>query len=134
MIGYQSPAARVGAKYEGWQDAAVIAKKVRADFKAAQKAGEFPADIKVSVRCHKYSGGQSVKATMSGWDMDRVSFPMSDGGWIGRRMTEEAQRVQSRARAIVEAYNKNESDAMVDYFCVVYYSNAEWDYKLVYGE
>jgi len=66
MIGYQSPAARIGHKYEGWQDAAVIAKKVRADFKAAQKAGEFPADIKVSVRCHKYSGGQSVKATLSG--------------------------------------------------------------------
>jgi hypothetical protein len=131
MIGYQSPAARIGHKYEGWQDAAVIAKKVRADFKAAQKAGEFPADIKVSVRCRKFAGGQSVDVQLSGWAKDRVSS-FGEEGW--RQMSPEAKEVRFHAQAIAEAYNKDESDSMVDYFRVVYYSNAEWDYNLVYGE
>lgn len=57
---------RLGSKYNGWQDAAVIARQVRADVKAAQKAGDLPSDLKVSVRCRKYAGGQAVDVTLSG--------------------------------------------------------------------
>lgn len=136
MIGYKSPEAIIGAKYEGWQDAAVIAKKIRADFKEAKKAGLFPADVKVSVRCQKYAGGQSIKACLSGWEREAVSEEYSDDsvvmGYQGRRMTEKAQMVQRKAREIVSAYNRNASDAMIDYFDVTYYSNADWDYTLVW--
>jgi hypothetical protein len=116
--------ARVGSNYKGWRDAAEIARDVRADLKAASKAGAIPADVKVSVRCEKYAGGQSVKVGLSGWERSRI-WDIGSQGW---KMTEEAQAVESFVEGIRESYNRDASDAMTDYFEVVYYGTTNWNY------
>lgn len=115
--------AREGSKYTGYRDAALIAKDIRADIKAAKSAGEIPADVKVSVRCEKYSGGQSVRVTLSGWEPERVR----DGeGYL----TWEADMVRRRIEAMREAYNRDASDPMTDYYDVTYYGSTDWDWRI----
>ena len=112
-----------GSKYAGWQDAATIAKNVRADIKQAQKDGSLPKDIKVSVRCEKYSMGQSVNVSVTGWLGDRIWKRLPAGFRI---MTPEAKAVTARIEEIRNAYNRDNSDPMTDYYEVVYYGVTQW--------
>ena len=115
--------AREGSKYTGYRDAALIAKDIRADIKAAKAAGEIPADVKVSVRCEKYSGGQSVRVTLSGWAAGDI--------WDEeRRVMPRAEQVRRKIDAMREAYNRDASDPMVDYYDVTYYGSTDWDWRI----
>ena len=116
--------ARIGSNYRGYRDAADIARDVRADLKSAAKAALIPADIKVSVRCQKYAGGQSVDVYLSGWDRSRI-WDIGPEGW---KMTAEAKAVEGFVEKIRESYNRDNSDSMTDYFEVVYYGTTNWDY------
>lgn len=109
-----------GSKYAGWQDAATIAKNVRADIKQAQKDGSLPKDIKVSVRCEKYSMGQSVNVTLTGWSPDAIR---TDDGY-----TPAARAAITAFDRYREAYNRNNSDPMTDYYDVTYYGNTSWGF------
>ena len=118
----------VGAKAEATYglDVADIAKLVRKDVTAARKAGDIPADVKVSVRIDRYSMGQSinVRATLP----DRPArVPISDPRSIlyGRpddqypgamTYTVEADKLSDLLNGIVDAYNWDNSDVMTDYF------------------
>lgn len=113
----------IGSKYAGYQDAATISKAVRADIKQAQKTGLLPADLKASVRCDKYSMGQSVNVSLTGWSNERVWTHDADGF---RAMTPEAKTVTSRIEEIRNAYNRDNSDPMTDYYEVVYYGVTQW--------
>ena len=62
----------VGAKADQLYDAAEISKAVKKELVAMQKAGQFPAEIKFSVKSSKYSGGQSVEVSISGWSSEQV--------------------------------------------------------------
>lgn len=60
-----------GAKYDqpgtGYQPATVIARHIRADIKAAIKAGSLPGTAtNYRVRCKSYSGGQSIDVRATG--------------------------------------------------------------------
>jgi len=63
-----------GAKYEDGLDVAEIAKRVRADIKAARKFGELdlPVTAKVSVRIDRYSLGCSLHVHVSGLSRDQL--------------------------------------------------------------
>ena len=119
MIGYQSPAPRVGSKYAGYVDAAKVAKMVRADIKAAKTNGDLPNDIKTSVRTRKYAGGQAVDVTITGWNAEAVWAP-------DHTLTTAARYVQRTIETIRSAYNRNASDPMVDYYDVTYYGGTDW--------
>lgn len=133
-----------GSKYAGFQTAADVAKQVRADIKAAQKAGDLPAMMKVSVTSESYSMGQSVDVKVlydpSYWrDCDGVvpstKVEHEGGGWSGRScgwhghehgethqaLTAEAEGWWKTLRAIHGAYNHDGSEIQVDYFDVLYY-------------
>ena len=112
-----------GSKYAGYQDAALIAKQVRADIKQAQKTGLIPTDLKVSVRCDKYSMGQSVNVSLTGWSNERVWNIDTEGF---RAMTPEAKAVTTQIDQIRNAYNRDNSDPMTDYYEVVYYGVTQW--------
>lgn len=125
---YTAPAPRLGSKYAGWQDAAAIARQIRADLKAAQRAGDLPDDMTIRVRCHKYAGGQAVDVVLSGWTADRVIADHESG--IGYRgMSHEAARIRRVVDGYREAYNRDASDSMVDYYDVLYYGSTEWDVR-----
>jgi hypothetical protein len=120
---YQMQEARVGSKWTpGYRKAKDIAADIRSDLKAAQKDGTIPADVKISVRTRTYAGGRAIDVTLSGWAQDRIR----EGE--GFYMTPEADRVQRAVNHIREAYNRNASDPMVDYFDVDYYGSVTWDY------
>ena len=125
---YMMREARVGSKWtSGYRPRKEIAAAIRADIKAAKKAGDLPADLKVSVRTDNYAGGGAIRVTLSGWDSERVYSPEGDGYFD---MTNEAKNVMHRVEALRGAYNRDASDPMVDYFEVDYYGSTDWDYSL----
>lgn len=122
-----------GEKNNGtWRDAADIAKDIRADIKAARQAGEInlPEGAKISVRCSKYSGGQSIDVNVTGWVGHRIEVEDAENFWPGftrRELTPEADEVQGRLERIVRAYNWDGSDSQSDYFDVCFYGHVSFD-------
>jgi hypothetical protein len=125
---YTMREARVGSKWaSNYRPLKDIAADIRADVKAAKQAGDLPKDLKVSVRTDLYAGGGAIRVTLSGWSSDQVYDKDGDGYFD---MTDAANRVRNQIEAIRGAYNRDASDAMVDYFDVTYYGSTDWDYKL----
>lgn len=139
-----------GEKYkeEGYVDVAEIAKRIRKQINAKKKAGEYPKDLKVSVRISRYSMGQSIGATITAGLPDGINpeYIKIYNEEIARGETDwEAGRYASRvnywapevAKIIEEiedmgnTYRRDNSDAMSDYFdCNFYYNvNVDWQYR-----
>ena len=128
MTTYVMAPAREGSKWTSdYRPLKEIAADIRADVKAAKKAGQLPADVKVSVRTDLYAGGGAIRVTLSGWTTDRIYALASDGY---PELTSEAHNVARTVEAIREAYNRNASDPMVDYYDVTYYGGTDWDWRL----
>lgn len=123
MTTYAYPEPRVGEKFMGWIDAAVAAKKIRADLKQAQLHSEIPPDVKISVRTRKYAGGQAVDVTLTGWNSEAVWYQTE----YRREWTPAARRVVDIVDRIRNAYNRDASDPMTDYYEVIYYGTTRWD-------
>ena len=123
MSTYMPRPARVGAKYTGWIDAAIAAKEIRKDIKSAQKNGQIPVDVKVSVKTRKYAGGQAIDVVLTGWNSEAVWGPCVEER---SGMTYAAKRVWDKIEEIRSAFNRNDSDLMTDYFDVVYYGTTKW--------
>lgn len=106
-------------------DIADIARLVRADVKAARATGMIPADVKVSVRIDRYSMGQAiyVRATLpdrparvTADDPRSVVHDRRDEYANTFAYTVEASNLSDTLRAIVNAYNWDDSDSQTDYF------------------
>lgn len=129
-----------GAKYDdvrGIYDIAVIAKLMRADIKISRKLGlkaaepgeiaipdpiaDAPAQIKISVRTQKYSGGGSINILIRDVPEDWRTVCYDDRGNERRGCGPALAALADELRAIHQAYNYNGSDAMTDYFDVNYY-------------
>ena len=123
MTTYKYPEPRIGEKFTGWIDAAIVAKKIRADIKQARSDGEIPVDVKISVRTRKYAGGQAVDVSLTGWNSEAVWY--TDG--YNRQMSHAAKRVADVVERIRNSYNRDASDPMTDYFDVMYYGVTSWD-------
>lgn len=123
---------RRGAKWTpGFRPASDIARDIRNDLKQARKDGTLPRDVQMSVRIKNYSGGRSINVTLSGWPKERIWTNETDAyGLPMQRETEEAQAVRKTIEGIREAYNRDASDPMVDYFDVDYYGSTNWDWRL----
>ncbi|WP_251153834.1 hypothetical protein [Cellulosimicrobium sp. Marseille-Q4280] len=117
---------RTGSKYDGFRDVAQIAKDVRADLKAAQKAGYLPPDMRISVRSDKYSMGQAMRLAVSGLSDEDLYQPKSDLDLsYGRRNTAYAREVRDRIEAIAKAYDQTESESQTDYYHGTYHCFVE---------
>jgi hypothetical protein len=114
-----------GSKYHATQalDVAEVAKLVRADIKAVQAAdsnaglaadrGRLPRTLGYGVRIARYSMGKSVTVTVTGM-ADRDHFT-TDG--YGRTvLTSGAQLIEDTLKAILWAYNYDNSDGQRDYY------------------
>jgi len=120
--------AQEGSKYQATKDESrtQLAARIRADIKAAVKAGTLPR-ASYSVRTRNYSGGGSIDVTIDElpfctWRIvEDVSFGRSHGMTV--KATAEAEAVRAAVREIVAAYNYDRSDIMTDYFNVRFHSD-----------
>ncbi|TET51335.1 MAG: hypothetical protein E3J64_07045 [Anaerolineales bacterium] len=123
-----------GSKYAETKDLdlAEIAKLVRADIKAAVKAGDLPKGTKTSVRISRYSMGQSLTATITECpglivaNPDRVRFDLDDphGHTTLPLLSPDATRVVGVVQDITDSYNYDSSDPASDYYNVRFYGGA----------
>lgn len=125
-----------GTKYEATRDfdIAQIAELVRADIKAATKAGELPAGLKLSVRISRYSMGQSLRVEITAAPFEvRVSREQEDDnraeGFKFPWLTREAAAVLDTLNAIRSAYNFDNSDPMTDYYHVRFGGSVDYRIK-----
>ena len=140
-----------GDKYKefGNLDVAEVAKRVRAEIKAKIKSGDFPAGLKVSVRVKRYSGGASVDADIKAGlgqinpayveaynrsiaqgqnDYNACQIARNqEGYWL-----DDAGKIIEEIKAMGEAYRRDNSDSMSDYFdCNFYYfCSVDWEYDM----
>lgn len=127
------PQERKGAKYNKRLTLKEIAAAIRADVKAAKKAGELPADVKVSVRMEH---GTAIDVQWKGagvYALVRVGEWNHRFGNCGQRfgfaLNEKGQRIQKVLEGIHGAYNRDASDPMVDYFDVRFYGRVQVDWR-----
>lgn len=131
-----------GSKYRATEKAtdAQIAKMIREDIKAAQKAGELPAGLKVSVRI---GGGRTcssirVEVTAAPFQVlsdESLAASLTPNVYVRcERYSDQAKVVSARLKAIHNAYNFDDSDAMVDYFHVRFYGEVGFDWQLEKAE
>ena len=134
-----------GNKYNRDLNVAEIAKLVRADLKAAVKAGTLPKGFKASVRISRYSMGQSldvnVKAAPGVTVMNPLRLAHEQSGsrevmtrdemW---RHSEAARALLDTVKSIVDAYNFDGSDSQSDYFHVNFYGNVDFAHALEQAE
>lgn len=121
----------VGSKVGELYDAAEISRAVKKELVAMQKAGQFPAEIKFSVKSSKFAGGQAVDVNISGWQKEQIwkeewSQPYSQ---MINVMLPEAKEIEEKAEAVRNQYNREAINSMIDYFQVTYYGRAEWDWR-----
>lgn len=103
-----------GEKYIGSRPNKEVAVDIRRDLKSAQESGELPAGLKFSVKMG--SGGSSITVTVKGISNPRVRDD------LGRDVTSpEAKAVYDKVDRITNAYNRDNSDMMTDYFDTDYY-------------
>ena len=120
-----------GNKYDEALGTTEIAKRIRADIKAAVKAGTLPAGIKVSVRTRHFAGGSSIDLDITAFPENTLNLAEVAAGEIAPLMlhrfglyTSEAARALSELEAIMGAYNFDGSDTQTDYFHVKFYGHA----------
>ena len=103
-----------GEKYIGRRPNKEVAVDIRRDLKSAQESGQLPAGLKFGVKMG--SGGNSITVTVKGISNPRVRDD------LGRDVTSpEAKAVYDKVDRITNAYNRNNSDMMTDYFDTDYY-------------
>jgi hypothetical protein len=103
-----------GPKYIGRRPNKVVAQDIRTDLKAAQASGELPTDLKFSVKMD--ARGSAIRVRVAGVKNIRVRDD------LGRDVTTpEAKAIYDKVDRITNAYNRNNSDIMTDYFDTDYY-------------
>lgn len=104
-----------GSKCTGYRSVTEVAKDVRKDIAAAVDAGELP-PLVYSVTVEHYSMGQSMNITVRGVP-DRL------------HRDEGARALLAQLDSIMAAYNWDGSDIQTDYFDVMFYGHASFEYE-----
>ena len=103
-----------GEKYIGRRPNKEVAVDIRRDLKDAVASGELPSDLKFSVKMD--SRGSAIRVRVAGVKNPRVRDD------LGRDVTSpEAKAIYDKVDRITNAYNRDNSDSMTDYFDTDYY-------------
>lgn len=128
-----------GTKYHEVQncDVAEIAKRIRQDLKAGQKAGQLDKSAKFSVKIRRFSGGQSVDVEIVKVDFLAINFEAwkvlkaSDytESWAdhGGRLSRKASDLKLDVEQIVQQYNRADVDSQSDYHNTNFFYHVEFD-------
>lgn len=141
-----------GTKYDATRDLPLteVCKRIRQDIKDAIAGGRLP-KVKVSVRKRDYRAVTLMVTEVPdsfrlydseylAWARDNPSDdkygngPYYDYGMPhrGQRMTAEYENVLEVLTEIAQAYNRDNSDSMTDYFDVRFYKTIEFCWKLTH--
>jgi hypothetical protein len=126
-----------GSKYDEKLSTTEIAKRFRADVKAALARGELPAGLKLSVATKYYAGGSSIHVEIKvapgvavmnpeRLRLDAAGEPTHGVPW----MTPEAAALADKLDRMLSAYNYDNSDTMTDYFDVNFYKSVDFAWEL----
>lgn len=145
--GYRLPDGWFGAKYDPKHTLTDIAKMIREEIKLLRKIGnlesdgavaipspiaDMPAGIKVSVRQLHYG---SIVVTLSGvpqeWGWVRGIDPRDFWNQERWMHTPALHALIDELDTLVNAYNYDRSDAMVDHFDVNFYGRVDVDWREV---
>jgi hypothetical protein len=128
---YSDPANEYrGAKYRQGQDVVDIAKALRKDIKEARKTtlAMLPAHATVSVTTSRYSMGCSITVRVKGlqaaekWNVPGVlTRPYGDG------RTELCKNITAACTELMNAYKRDNSDSMTDYYDVNFSGSVTFD-------
>lgn len=124
-----------GAKFTAGMDTAAVAKALRVDIKAAQKAGELPRSLKVSVTISRFSMGSSVTLTVKSAPVqihasDFIAHEVRTKGhqyWQGERYTAPARRLLEKLEALGAEYQRTDRDSQSDYHHTNFYLHVGFD-------
>jgi hypothetical protein len=130
--GYLGAKAFTGGRYTGYRWYAEITKDIRADIKRAIKGMHLPGDLTYSVSGEAYSGGQSITIEIRGLMDSQVRTENTYVNIYGVTVTEypmtpAAIELERRLKALGEAYNYDNSNAMVDHFDTMYYLRVNFE-------
>lgn len=132
-----------GEKYDRDLDVVAIAKLVRADIKAAIKAGKLPRGTKTSVRTSRFSGGESLTVVIKSvpgarvLSRRRMQLELDDphrSYHLEPLYSKEGKRILGVVENIVKAYNRDDSDIDTDYWSVHFYEDVKFSYEIVSRE
>lgn len=115
------PSATEGEHYDQNMDVKTVAKNIRAELKKAQIGGWLPDNLDYSVRIDRFAGGQAVRIGVDGLTDDQLRCEDDNPNNFGSRRTDEAAELSDRITQIGEAWNRDDSDTMTDYFSNHYY-------------
>lgn len=126
-----------GDKYDKALSTKDVAARVRAEIKAAIASGDLP-KMKVSTRYESYSGGSSIRVSITDADFlvinpVRYYLEKNSANWSVARdipwHTAKATEVLAKLKAMLDAYNHDGSDSQSDYFDVNFYGfvGIDWD-------
>ena len=120
---YQLPERSYGSKYQENMDIKDIAKEIR---KAIKMDG-----FKFSVKIRRYSGGQSLNVGIKEVP-DNFQMAAAKESWNGYgqrwEYSPELKQLMDNIKAIINSYNYDGSDSMVDYFDVNFYGFVDVEY------
>ena len=127
-----------GSKYNNGRDIVDIAKLVRSDIANAIKAGLLPKGLKTGVRIERFSMGRSLNVKITAapgvcfLSVARVRFDMVEPHEFTRLplLSPAGKRIIETLEAIMNAYNRNDSDIMSDYHNVSFYGGARFSGSL----
>lgn len=135
-----------GSKYDATRglSSADIAARIRNDIKAEQKAGRIAKGFKISTRKHSYSGGYSIDVTITAVPEGFRYYSEKAASW-NKQFPNAAYRIPlsrddqhgpeylaiiEQLRRLHGAYNRDNSDSMVDYFDTRFYGDVSLDWQL----
>ncbi len=124
-----------GTKFKAGMDTAAVAKALRLDIKAAQKAGELPRSMKVSVTISRFSMGSSITLTVKSAPVqihasDFIAHDVRTKDrqlWEGQRFTAQARRLLETLEVLGGAYKRTDSDSQSDYHDTNFYLHVGFD-------
>lgn len=133
---------RRGPKYEARLSTKEVAARVRKEIRTAIKTGELPKGLKVSVRYESFAGGSAIRVAVTAWQGGRILNPErlrleweDPHAYVTDRdcprYTPEATALLEKLSSYAEAYKRDNSDSMSDYFDVNFYGGeAAFEYEL----
>lgn len=129
----------MGSKYDISRDTREIAALVRQEIKQGLKDGSLPKGLKTSVTMERFSGGSSCTITIKA-----IPFPLVADDYLAacvagtqdsrfcrvERFSQKARDLRAQLEAMLKAYQRDDSDAMIDYFSVNFYAHCDFEYRI----
>lgn len=113
----------VGSNYDPKNSVTDVKRLLKADIKEAVRTGYLPEGVEYHVSANSKDNKISVEAR--GIPDALTEIPEEERGYSGGWLTPEGKELRSRMKSMVESYNRDSTNSMIDYFNTAYYTSAK---------